>query len=604
MKKKILNSLLMLPLIVVLFAGLFSPVAVVARTAEEIEQEINENQKQLDDLNSQLKDAESTLKNSESAKLSSLSEIEAVRMELDKITAELKVNKLMQKKLRQEIELKELEEEETRREQDDQIASAYILWKTDDVAVKIFGSGDIVKNVVYQEFLSERSNERILGLSTDLVELVSTNDQYSKNIELLAKDSTTLDQKKKSLESQITQLENTIAQTNEDVKGIRALVTTTQQATDLLKSELESQLSDDSESGTNELISGELYFTATAIRPEPPASSAYDAFGHGLGMSQWGAYGGANKGMSAEDIIRHYYKNTVVEERPGRNIRVAGHGTMTVEKYAAGIGEVPSKACGTQADIEAWTEFADNEGWDPQDPKRKKYVIDNPNSVWDCWPEEAIKAQLIAARSYGVTSAQPICTDARCQVYIGQDAKAWAAFETKDQYAVSKGYTHRNQVIRAFYSAYNHNGWGTADHKTIWGSNDGNSRSWSYLRAVKDSNFTYNYIFYRTPSTRTNSYSINQLDSMLKWCARQGNCSTWSWMKSNVTNKLGKLTALRLEHDPSGRVQRVVLVGTNGNATTSGIYFRSVFNKWIESVRPSGQLDKIVGITFSVHTAN
>ena len=30
-------------------------------------------------------------------------------------------------------------------------------------------------------------------------------------------------------------------------------------------------------------------------------------FGHGVGMSQWGAYAMAEQGASAEEIIQHYY---------------------------------------------------------------------------------------------------------------------------------------------------------------------------------------------------------------------------------------------------------------------------------------------------------
>ncbi|NIK79376.1 stage II sporulation protein D [Paenibacillus castaneae] len=37
-------------------------------------------------------------------------------------------------------------------------------------------------------------------------------------------------------------------------------------------------------------------------------------FGHGIGMSQWGANGMAKEGSSAEDIIRHYYTGTKVEQ--------------------------------------------------------------------------------------------------------------------------------------------------------------------------------------------------------------------------------------------------------------------------------------------------
>jgi stage II sporulation protein D len=31
-------------------------------------------------------------------------------------------------------------------------------------------------------------------------------------------------------------------------------------------------------------------------------------FGHGVGMSQWGAYGLAMRGESHEQILRHYYR--------------------------------------------------------------------------------------------------------------------------------------------------------------------------------------------------------------------------------------------------------------------------------------------------------
>ena len=32
-------------------------------------------------------------------------------------------------------------------------------------------------------------------------------------------------------------------------------------------------------------------------------------YGHGVGMSQWGAYGMAEEGKSYEDIIAHYFKD-------------------------------------------------------------------------------------------------------------------------------------------------------------------------------------------------------------------------------------------------------------------------------------------------------
>ena len=37
-------------------------------------------------------------------------------------------------------------------------------------------------------------------------------------------------------------------------------------------------------------------------------------YGHGVGMSQWGAYGMAKEGKSAVEIVKHYFKNVTVEK--------------------------------------------------------------------------------------------------------------------------------------------------------------------------------------------------------------------------------------------------------------------------------------------------
>ena len=37
-------------------------------------------------------------------------------------------------------------------------------------------------------------------------------------------------------------------------------------------------------------------------------------YGHGVGMSQWGAYGMAQEGRKAEEIVRHYFRNITLEK--------------------------------------------------------------------------------------------------------------------------------------------------------------------------------------------------------------------------------------------------------------------------------------------------
>ena len=97
---------------------------------------------------------------------------------------------------------------------------------------------------------------------------------------------------------------------------------------------------------------------------------------------------------------------------------------------------------------------------------------------------------------------------------------------------------------------------------------------------------------------------MEELDIMTNWCV--SNCNTKSWFNSYVKSKIGTLTALSTEEDGSGRVKKVILKGDKGTATVSGRYFRTLFNKWINSPnsgvnRPS---DNLKGITFKALTAN
>ena len=57
-----------------------------------------------------------------------------------------------------------------------------------------------------------------------------------------------------------------------------------------------------------------LATTALLLALAAVPASAYTihgrAFGHGVGMSQWGAYGYARHGRTYDSILRHYYKGT------------------------------------------------------------------------------------------------------------------------------------------------------------------------------------------------------------------------------------------------------------------------------------------------------
>jgi stage II sporulation protein D len=52
--------------------------------------------------------------------------------------------------------------------------------------------------------------------------------------------------------------------------------------------------------------------------PRPSLLVSGRGFGHGVGMSQWGALALAQKGHSHEQILRHYYRGTSLSLDGGR----------------------------------------------------------------------------------------------------------------------------------------------------------------------------------------------------------------------------------------------------------------------------------------------
>lgn len=65
---------------------------------------------------------------------------------------------------------------------------------------------------------------------------------------------------------------------------------------------------------TAALLAGSLLASPSAQGAEVPAAFALvgSGWGHGVGLSQWGAYGMANEGMDATAIVSHYFANTEV----------------------------------------------------------------------------------------------------------------------------------------------------------------------------------------------------------------------------------------------------------------------------------------------------
>jgi stage II sporulation protein D len=189
-------------------------------------------------------------------------------------------------------------------------------------------------------------------------------------------------------------------------------------------------------------------------------------WGHGVGMSQYGAYGFALQGWSHERILAHFYRETQLGALPNRSVRVlvaeaqgrltvgsakpfrrrlpetkratlkAGSRSLTprnvrslggLVSYAPGASPLRVAGKAYRGSIEVYLErgklFAVNEV--SLDHYLRGVV---PREMPFFWPQEALRAQAIVARSYTLATLQPgdrfdLYADVRDQVYDGIEAE-------------------------------------------------------------------------------------------------------------------------------------------------------------------------------------
>ncbi|MCH7951604.1 hypothetical protein IH980_02640 [Patescibacteria group bacterium] len=159
-------------------------------------------------------------------------------------------------------------------------------------------------------------------------------------------------------------------------------------------------------------------------------------------MSQYGAKGRAEAGQSTSDIINAYYGKGPEGKDTGGSISVVGYGDLDFEGYyLMGIAEMPSS-----------------------------------------WPNEALKAQAIAARSFAYrykSEGRAICTTESCQVFSKSKADSppleWrrAVEETRGQ--VVDGITAFYSSTAGGYLTYPRGIWDTTDGQ---GGSGFPSRAW------------------------------------------------------------------------------------------------------------------------------
>jgi stage II sporulation protein D len=252
--------------------------------------------------------------------------------------------------------------------------------------------------------------------------------------------------------------------------------------------------------------------------------------GHGHGLSQWGAYGWARAGRTTTEILAFYYPNTVFQPADHTlatiPVRVALSGTGTALTVpvqaglsATGVGPLPAAGINryrlvasgsglalqarrgstwsvTRSGLPSWVKFTVSGSSitmiDGNGSARRyrgnlvgvrsgsgvttvnRVALDDyvrgvaPNESPSSWPAAAVRAQVVAARTYALFEVRAeagggtydVCDTSSCQVYGGFDSEA-AASNTAVAATDGRILSYLGSPIFAQFSASN-GGW-TAD---------------------------------------------------------------------------------------------------------------------------------------------
>jgi stage II sporulation protein D len=238
--------------------------------------------------------------------------------------------------------------------------------------------------------------------------------------------------------------------------------------------------------------------------PAAHARSAFTikgaGFGHGVGMSQYGAMGYAQHGASAREILAHYYTDTSLGTTdPAKTVRVQltdkiGTARISGARQAGersldpsvsytirrrGLSQVDLSAHGKRiATFNAPLQVAGDGGITRFGSKRYRGVLEfapglfggvsvvNAVSLEDylqgvvpaespaSWPAAALQAQAIAARTYAITTARggdfDQYADTRSQVYGGVSVETPA---TNQAVASTRGQvvTYQGQPVTTYF---------------------------------------------------------------------------------------------------------------------------------------------------------
>jgi stage II sporulation protein D len=314
-------------------------------------------------------------------------------------------------------------------------------------------------------------------------------------------------------------------------------------------------------------------------------------WGHGVGMSQYGAYGYAQKGVGYEKIVLHYFSGTELGDAPVSKVRVlltSGAGTLPVASAADfrvrdATGAVHTVTAGSYTLTPALKLKVDGTAtakalpgpllFQPGSaPLQLKHLYRGsiqvdvvsgklrainfvgleqylygvvPSEMPFTWLPEALKAQAVVARSYALatrkTGAFDLYPDTRSQVYLGIEHEKLSTTAAVDATA-GQVVLYQGQVAKTYF--FSTSGGRTASAEDVWGE------PVPYLVSVSD--------------------PYDSISPYHNW----GPFAFTGTKLARMMKLKGRVTDLQPEVNSSGRIKSLTVVGTKGTVTIAGTELR------------------------------
>ena len=331
--------------------------------------------------------------------------------------------------------------------------------------------------------------------------------------------------------------------------------------------------------------------------------------GHGVGMSQYGAFGLAKEGRTYAEILHHYYTGVSIGQAENRTVRVllatalgsvefssatraCGKDLNGRETYSfrldsgsvslrrpngselAGCGKEGSARGGASVRIAGVGEYrgdlrARNVGG-------SLYLINRvsledyargvlPNEVFLSWPQATLRAQAVAARSFALATrvggdGYDFYDDQRSQVYggVGVESKSTnvAVRETAGEVIKDDG-----AVVAAYFFSSS----GGQTENSEFGFSGGSPQP--FLKAVND--------------------PFDNVSPLHQWTMRYSQAEMESKLSGLFGGNLQKIEILKTGRSP--RIVEARVVGSTGSSTASGETLRyrlGLRSTWASFTKP------------------